>query len=164
MGYRLEITRGKKDKEERVEKASIEDLIGIAGEVSNQLDEILKEVTLRDEELIELEKVVSEKQAIIDGLVEDLNNQLEENHKQEEIIADRENNIRMQHKTITEKNAEILEHIKEIDELKNRVKRLESEAQERYKQNCQLKEELGKAKEENEKLQKKINDILGLLK
>lgn len=164
MGYRLEITRGKKEKEEKVERASVEDLIGIAGEVSNQLDEILKEVSMRDEELVELEKVIAEKQDVIDTLVEDLNNQIELTNKNEEIIADRENNIRMQHKTITEKNAEILEHIKEIDELKNRVKRLESEAQERYKQNCQLKEELGKAKEENEKLQKKINDILGLLK
>ena len=46
MGYRLEITRGKKDKEEKVEKASVEDLIGIVGEVSNQLDEVLKEVGL----------------------------------------------------------------------------------------------------------------------
>lgn len=164
MGYRLEITRGKKEKDEKVDKASVEDLIGIVGEVSNQLDEVLKEVSVRDEEIIKLEQVVVEKQNVIDSLVEDLNKQIEATNKVEELLVDRENNIRIQHKTISEKTAEILEHIKEIDELKNRIKRLESEAQERYKQNCQLKEELEKAKEENEKLQKKINDILGLLK
>ena len=108
--------------------------------------------------------MMCEKQNIIDSLVEDLNKQIEATNKVEGLLVDRENSIRIQHKTISEKTAEILEHIKEIDELKNRIKRLESEAQERYKQNCQLKEELEKAKEENEKLQKKINDILGLLK
>ena len=114
MGYRLEITRGKKDKEEKVDKASVEDLIGIVGEVSNQLDEVLKEVSVRDEEIIKLEQEVVEKQNVIDSLVEDLNKQIEVTKKTEELLADRENNIRIQHKTISEKTAEILEHVKEI--------------------------------------------------
>lgn len=164
MGYRLEITRNKKEKLEKVDIASIEDLMGIAHELVEQLNLIHQEVSTRDTEFDDLKKLTVEQASVIDDAINKNEKQEEKITKYEELVKYREHNIKMQQEVICEKNNEIQELNEEIARLKRIIDRLGDEAQEKYTQIRDLKDKLEEEKEKNEMMQKKLNDINKLLR
>ena len=125
MGYKLEITKSKKG-DERINNKTVEELIANVKVMSDQLELVLEEVKKRDELVLQLEKDKADLNNIIATLSEDMQSYVDD-------IAIREEQI-------NELNNVIKEQQERIDERDAKIYRLEAEAQERYEDNCKLKD------------------------
>lgn len=151
MGYRLEITntKGKKG-DDRINNLTVKELIAGVDVMSEQLNLILEEVKKRDDLVLELENDKLALNDIITKLTEDMQGYVNE-------LATKEENI-------NELNNVIKEQQNRIEERDNKIKRMESEAQERYEDNCKLKDKLIDVVNEKNDLLRKINSICGIIR
>jgi len=151
MGYRLEITNTKSKKDDdKINNLTVKELIAGVDVMSEQLNLILEEVKKRDNLVIELENDKLALNDIIAKLTEDMQGYINE-------LAVKEENI-------NELNNVIKEQQNRIEERDNKIKRLESEAQERYEDNCKLKDKLIDVVNEKNDLLRKINSICGIIR
>ena len=151
MGYRLEITNTKSKKgDEKINNLTVKELIAGVDVMSEQLNLILEEVKKRDDLVIELENDKLALNDIITKLTEDIQGYVNE-------LAVKEENI-------NELNNVIKEQQNIIEERDNKIKRMESEAQERYEDNCKLKDKLIDVVNEKNDLLRKINSICGIIR
>ena len=151
MGYRLEITNTKSKKgEDKINNLTVKELIAGVDVMSEQLNLILEEVKKRDELVLELENDKLALNDIIAKLTEDIQGYVNE-------LAVKEENI-------NELNNAIKEQQNRIEERDNKIKRMESEAQERYEDNCKLKDKLIDVVNEKNDLLRKINSICGIIR
>ena len=118
--------------------------------MSEQLNLILEEVEKRDDLVLELENDKLALNDIITKLTEDIQGYVNE-------LAVKEENI-------NELNNVIKEQQNRIEERDNKIKRMESEAQERYEDNCKLKDKLIDVVNEKNDLLRKINSICGIIR
>lgn len=153
MGYRLEITKNKKGNDnniERIDNLTVKELIAGVDVMSAQLELILEEVKKRDILVSELEDERNELNGIISKLTEEIQifvNTIEGKNSE---IEQLNNVIQDQHNIIEEKN--------------NKIKRMESEAQERYEDNCKLKDKIIDIVNEKNDLERKLEVIGNVLK
>jgi uncharacterized coiled-coil protein SlyX len=151
LGYRLEITNTKSKKgDDKINNLTVKELIAGVDVMSEQLNLILEEVKKRDELVIELENDKLTLNDIIAKLTEDMQGYIDE-------LAAKEENI-------NELNNVIKEQQNRIEERDNKIKRMESEAQERYEDNCKLKDKLIDIVNEKNELLRKINSICGIIR
>jgi len=151
MGYRLEITNTKSKKDDdKINNLTVKELIAGVDVMSEQLNLILEEVKKRDDLVLELENDKLTLNDIITKLTEDMQGYVNE-------LAVKEENI-------NELNNVIKEQQNRIEERDNKIKRLESEAQERYEDNCKLKDKLIDVVNEKNDLLRKINSICGIIR
>lgn len=151
MGYRLEITNTKSKKgDDKINNLTVKELIAGVDVMSEQLNLILEEVKKRDELVLELENDKLALNDIITKLTEDIQGYVNE-------LAVKEENI-------NELNNVIKEQQNRIEERDNKIKRMESEAQERYEDNCKLKDKLIDVVNEKNDLLRKINSICGIIR
>ena len=151
MGYRLEITNTKSKKgDEKINNLTVKELIAGVDVMSEQLNLILEEVKKRDDLVIELENDKLALNDIITKLTEDIQGYVNE------LVVKEEN--------INELNNVIKEQQNIIEERDNKIKRMESEAQERYEDNCKLKDKLIDVVNEKNDLLRKINSICGIIR
>ena len=151
MGYRLEITNTKSKKDDdKINNLTVKELIAGVDAMSEQLNLILEEVKKRDELVLELENDKLALNDIITKLTEDMQGYVNE-------LAAKEENI-------NELNNVIKEQKNRIEERDNKIKRMESEAQERYEDNCKLKDKLIDVVNEKNDLLRKINSICGIIR
>lgn len=151
MGYRLEITNTKSKKgDDKINNLTVKELIAGVDVMSEQLNLILEEVKKRDDLVLELENDKLALNDIITKLTEDMQGYVNE-------LAVKEENI-------NELNNVIKEQQNRIEERDNKIKRLESEAQERYEDNCKLKDKLIDVVNEKNELLRKINSICGIIR
>jgi uncharacterized coiled-coil protein SlyX len=151
LGYRLEITNTKSKKgDDKINNLTVKELIAGVDVMSEQLNLILEEVKKRDELVIELENDKLTLNDIIAKLTEDMQGYIDE-------LAAKEENI-------NELNNVIKEQQNRIEERDNKIKRMESEAQERYEDNCKLKDKLIDVVNEKNELLRKINSICGIIR
>lgn len=153
MGYRLEITKNKKGNDnniERIDNLTVKELIAGVDVMSAQLELILEEVKKRDMLVSELEDERNELNGIITKLTEEIQifvNTIEGKNSE---IEQLNNVIQDQHNIIEERN--------------NKIKRMESEAQERYEDNCKLKDKILDLVNEKNDLERKLEVIGNVLK
>lgn len=153
MGYRLEITKNKKGNDnniERIDNLTVKELIAGVDVMSAQLELILEEVKKRDIIVSELEDERNELNGIISKLTEEIQifvNTIEGKNSE---IEQLNNVIQDQHNIIEERN--------------NKIKRMESEAQERYEDNCKLKDKIIDIVNEKNDLERKLEVIGNVLK
>ena len=153
MGYRLEITKNKKGNDnsiERIDNLTVKELIAGVDVMSTQLELILEEVKKRDKLVSELEDEKNELNGIISKLTEEIQifvNTIEGKNSEIERLN---NVIQDQHNIIEERN--------------NKIKRMESEAQERYEDNCKLKDKIIDIVNEKNDLERKLEVISNVLK
>ena len=151
MGYRLEITNTKSKKDDdKINNLTVKELIAGVDVMSEQLNLILEEVKKRDDLVLELENDKLALNDIITKLTEDIQGYVNE-------LAVKEENI-------NELNNVIKEQQNRIEERDNKIKRMESEAQERYEDNCKLKDKLIDVVNEKNDLLRKINSICGIIR
>ena len=151
MGYRLEITNTKSKKgDDKINNLTVKELIASVDVMSEQLNLILEEVEKRDDLVLELENDKLALNDIITKLTEDIQGYVNE-------LAVKEENI-------NELNNVIKEQQNRIEERDNKIKRMESEAQERYEDNCKLKDKLIDVVNEKNDLLRKINSICGIIR
>lgn len=151
MGYRLEITNTKSKKgDDKINNLTVKELIAGVDVMSEQLNLILEEVKKRDDLVLELENDKLTLNDIIAKLTEDMQGYINE-------LAVKEENI-------NELNNVIKEQQNRIEERDNKIKRMESEAQERYEDNCKLKDKLIDVVNEKNELLRKINSICGIIR
>ena len=151
MGYRLEITNTKSKKgDDKINNLTVKELIAGVDVMSEQLNLILEEVKKRDDLVLELENDKLALNDIITKLTEDMQGYVNE-------LAVKEENI-------NELNNVIKEQQNRIEERDNKIKRMESEAQERYEDNCKLKDKLIDVVNEKNDLLRKINSICGIIR
>ena len=151
MGYRLEITNTKNKKgDDKINNLTVKELIAGVDVMSEQLNLILEEVKKRDDLVLELENDKLALNDIITKLTEDIQGYVNE-------LAVKEENI-------NELNNVIKEQQNRIEERDNKIKRMESEAQERYEDNCKLKDKLIDVVNEKNDLLRKINSICGIIR
>lgn len=151
MGYRLEITNTKSKKgDDKIDNLTVKELIAGVDVMSEQLNLILEEVKKRDDLVLELENDKLALNDIITKLTEDMQGYVNE-------LAVKEENI-------NELNNVIKEQQNRIEERDNKIKRMESEAQERYEDNCKLKDKLIDVVNEKNDLLRKINSICGIIR
>ena len=151
MGYRLEITNTKNKKgDDRINNLTVKELIASVDVMTEQLNLILEEVEKRDDLVLELENDKLALNDIITKLTEDMQGYINE-------LAVKEENI-------NELNNVIKEQQNRIEERDNKIKRMESEAQERYEDNCKLKDKLIDVVNEKNDLLRKINSICGIIR
>ena len=151
MGYKLEITNTKSKKgDDKINNSTVKELIAGVDVMSEQLNLILEEVKKRDDLVIELENDKLALNDIITKLTEDMQGYINE-------LAVKEENI-------NELNNVIKEQQNRIEERDNKIKRMESEAQERYEDNCKLKDKLIDVVNEKNDLLRKINSICGIIR
>lgn len=151
MGYRLEITNTKNKKgDDKINNLTVKELIAGVDVMSEQLNLILEEVKKRDDLVLELENDKLDLNDIITKLTEDMQGYINE-------LAVKEENI-------NELNNVIKEQQNRIEERDNKIKRMESEAQERYEDNCKLKDKLIDVVNEKNDLLRKINSICGIIR
>lgn len=151
MGYRLEITNTKNKKgDDKINNLTVKELIAGVDVMSEQLNLILEEVKKRDDLVLELENDKLDLNDIITKLTEDMQGYINE-------LAVKEENI-------NELNNVIKEQQNRIEERENKIKRMESEAQERYEDNCKLKDKLIDVVNEKNDLLRKINSICGIIR
>lgn len=149
MGYRLEITKSKKG-DEKIDNLTVKELIAGVDVMSEQLNLILEEVKKRDELVVELENDKAALNDIIAKLTEEMQNYIDGIAKMEEHV--------------NALNDVIKEQQDRIEERDNKIKRLESEAQERYEDNCKLKDKLIDVVNEKNDLLRKLNSIVGIIR
>lgn len=169
MPLSIKITNTKNKKEEeildenevkelpRIERKSVEELVDTVQIVSCQLETLLDEVMKRDKIVEDLEEYSNEQAMIIDSLTKDIekfNNVIE--NKNEEI-----ENLNCQ---INDYQNIIQNYENTIKKLDSTVKRLETEAQSRYEDLCEVKDNLQNTLNEKEELKKKLEVITGILK
>lgn len=169
MPLSIKITNTKNKKEEenldgtevdefpRIERKSVDELIDTVQTVSGQLELLLDEVMKRDKIVEDLEEYTNEQAMIIDSLTKDIenfNNVIE--NKNEEI-----ENLNCQ---INDCQNIIQNYESTIKKLDSTVKRLETEAQSRYEDLCEVKDNLQNTLNEKEELKKKLEVITGILK
>ena len=151
MGYRLEITNTKSKKgDDKINNLTVKELIASVDVMSEQLNLILEEVKKRDDLVLELENDKLALNDIIAKLTEDMQGYINE-------LAVKEENI-------NELNNIIKEQQNRIEERDNKIKRMESEAQERYEDNCKLKDKIIDVVNEKNDLLRKINSICGIIR
>ena len=151
MGYRLEITNTKNKKgDDRINNLTVKELIASVDVMTEQLNLILEEVEKRDDLVLELENDKLTLNDIIAKLTEDMQGYIDELAVKEENINEMTNVIKEQQNKIEERD--------------NKIKRLESEAQERYEDNCKLKDKLIDVVNEKNDLLRKINSICGIIR
>lgn len=149
MGYRLEITKSKKG-DEKIDNLTVKELIAGVDVMSEQLNLILEEVKKRDDLVIELENEKNDLYNTIASLTKEMQEYINENANKGETINRLNEYINKQEEIIKENN--------------NKIKRLESEAQERYEDNCKLKDRLIDVVNEKNELLRKINSICGIIR
>lgn len=149
MGYRLEITKSKKG-DEKIDNLTVKELIAGVDVMSEQLNLILEEVKKRDDLVIELENEKNDLYNTIASLTKEMQEYINENANKGETINRLNEYINKQEEIIKENN--------------NKIKRLESEAQERYEDNCKLKDKLIDVVNEKNELLRKINSICGIIR
>ena len=151
MGYRLEITNTKSKKgDDKINNLTVKELIAGVDVMSEQLNLILEEVKKRDDLVLELENDKLALNDIITKLTEDMQGYV--------------NELAVKEEKINELNNVIKEQQNRIEERDNKIKRLESEAQERYEDNCKLKDKLIDVVNEKNDLLRKINSICGIIR
>ena len=151
MGYRLEITNTKSKKgDDKINNLTVKELIAGVDVMSEQLNLILEEVKKRDDLVLELENDKLALNDIITKLTEDMQGYINELAVKEENINEMTNVIKEQQNKIEERD--------------NKIKRMESEAQERYEDNCKLKDKLIDVVNEKNDLLRKINSICGIIR
>ena len=149
MGYRLEITKSKKG-DEKIDNLTVKELIAGVDVMSEQLNLILEEVKKRDDLVLELENDKAELNDIIAKLTEEMQDYI--------------NNIASMEEHINALNNVIKDQQVRIEERDNKIKRMESEAQERYEDNCKLKDRLIDVVNEKNDLLRKVNSIVGIIR
>ena len=149
MGYRLEITKSKKG-DEKIDDLTVKELIAGVDVMSEQLNLILEEVKKRDDLVLELENDKAELNDIIAKLTEEMQDYI--------------NNIASMEEHINALNNVIKDQQVRIEERDNKIKRMESEAQERYEDNCKLKDRLIDVVNEKNDLLRKVNSIVGIIR
>lgn len=149
MGYRLEITKSKKG-DEKIDNLTVKELIAGVDVMSEQLNLILEEVKKRDDLVIELENEKNDLYNTIDSLTKEMQEYINEIANKGETINKLNEYINKQEEIIKENN--------------NKIKRLESEAQERYEDNCKLKDRLVDVVNEKNDLLRKVNSIVGIIR
>lgn len=149
MGYRLEITKSKKG-DEKIDNLTVKELIAGVDVMSEQLNLILEEVKKRDDLVIELENEKNDLYNTIDSLTKEMQEYINEIANKGETINKLNEYINKQEEVIKENN--------------NKIKRLESEAQERYEDNCKLKDRLVDVVNEKNDLLRKVNSIVGIIR
>lgn len=149
MGYRLEITKSKKG-DEKIDNLTVKELIAGVDVMSEQLNLILEEVKKRDDLVIELENEKNDLYNTIASLTKEMQEYINENANKGETINRLNEYINKQEEIIKENN--------------NKIKRLESEAQERYEDNCKLKDRLIDVVNEKNELLRKVNSIVGIIR
>jgi chromosome segregation ATPase len=147
MGYRLEISKSKKDG--RIDKQTVEEMITKTQELTEQAMLVLEEVKKRDSIIEELELTV-----------EDQNKQIEE---RDDKIKEQESELEDRRICIEGLSRTIEEQQERIEQRDSKIKRLEAEAQERYDDICQLKDKLVDILNEKSELERKINAIIGVI-
>lgn len=130
---------------DRIERQGVEELIESVQSMSKQLEIILEEVNKRDEKVEELEAQLEDQFLIIERLTADIELGVMLNNEKEKIIEDLKVDIMKQQERVERRNA--------------KIKRLEEENQERFDNNCKLKEELNGLRQINEELEKKLAGI-----
>lgn len=130
---------------DRIERQGVEELIESVQSVSKQLEIILEEVNKRDEKVEELEAQLEDQFLIIERLTADIELGVMLNNEKEKMIEDLKVDIMKQQERIERRNA--------------KIKRLEEENQERFDNNCKLKEEVNGLRQINEELEKKLAGI-----
>ena len=149
MGYRLEITKSKKN-DGRIDIETVEALIASVNVISEQLSLVKAEVEKRDDLVIALEEDKVELNKIIANLSDELQGYINNLAKKEEDIEQLKSVVKEQQERIEERNS--------------KIKRLEEEAQERYEDNCKLKDRLVDLLNERNDLERKLNIISGVFK
>ena len=149
LGYRLEITKSKKG-DEKIDYLTVKELIAGVDVMSEQLNLILEEVKKRDDLVIELENEKNDLYNTIASLTKEMQEYINENANKGETINRLNEYINKQEEIIKENN--------------NKIKRLESEAQERYEDNCKLKDRLIDVVNEKNELLRKVNSIVGIIR
>jgi uncharacterized coiled-coil protein SlyX len=151
LGYRLEITNTKSKKgDDKINNLTVKELIAGVDVMSEQLNLILEEVKKRDDLVLELENDKLALNDIITKLTEDMQGYV--------------NELAVKEETINELNNVIKEQQNKIEERDNKIKRMESEAQERYEDNCKLKDRLIDVVNEKNDLLRKVNSIVGIIR
>lgn len=151
MGYRLEITNTKSKKgDDKIDNLTVKELIAGVDVMSEQLNLILEEVKKRDDLVIELENEKNDLYNTIASLTKEMQEYINENANKGETINRLNEYINKQEEIIKENN--------------NKIKRLESEAQERYEDNCKLKDRLIDVVNEKNELLRKVNSIVGIIR
>lgn len=149
MGYRLEITKSKKG-DEKIDNLTVKELIAGVDVMSEQLNLILEEVKKRDDLVLELENDKADLNNIIAKLTEEMQSYIDG-------IASMEERVNALNNVVKEQQIR-------IEERENKIKRLESEAQERYEDNCKLKDKLIDVVNEKNDLLRKVNSIVGIIR
>jgi chromosome segregation ATPase len=151
LGYRLEITNTKSKKgDDKINNLTVKELIAGVDVMSEQLNLILEEVKKRDDLVIELENEKNDLYNTIASLTKEMQEYINENANKGETINRLNEYINKQEEIIKENN--------------NKIKRLESEAQERYEDSCKLKDKLIEVVNEKNELLRKINSICGIIR
>lgn len=130
---------------DRIERQGVEELIESVQLMSKQLEMILEEVNKRDMKVEELEAQLEDQFLIIERLTADIELGVMLNNEKEKIIEDLKVDIMKQQERVERRNA--------------KIKRLEEENQERFDNNCKLKEEVNGLRQINEELEKKLAGI-----
>ena len=130
---------------DRIERQGVEELIESVQSMSKQLELILEEVNKRDMKVEELESQLEEQILIIEKLATDIELGIIANNEKDKMIESLKEDINKQQGKIDKRNA--------------KIKRLEEENQERFDNNCKLKEEVNGLRQINEELEKKLAGI-----
>ena len=150
MGYKLEITRNKKGN--RIDKESVEELIKNVQVLSEHANSILDEVQGRDDVIENLEGEIEHHIKTISDRDQTIQDQQIEIQNYKECVDDLSRVIEDQQSKLDK-----------LDDKNNKIERLESDVQHRYDEVCKLKEELENVIKEKNKLEKKINIIIGAI-
>lgn len=140
MGYRLEITKGK-NKGEKISKEQIELILETTKTLVEQVTQLLDDVNAMEE----LENTVKEQAMIIESLTND--------------IEKYNNEIKQKNNKIDELKMSIDGYKIEVNRQNNKIERIENEAQERYDDNCKLKDKIIDLVNEKNALEKKLAKI-----
>ena len=169
MPLSIKITNTKNKKEEenldgsevdefpRIERKSVDELIDTVQTVSGQLELLLDEVMKRDKIVEDLEEYTNEQAMIIDSLTKDIENF-------NSVIENKNEEIENLNCQINDCQNIIQNYESTIKKLDSTVKRLETEAQSRYEDLCEVKDNLQNTLNEKEELKKKLEVITGILK
>ena len=167
LSIKISNTKNKKEEEildenevkelPRIERKSVDELIDTVQTVSGQLELLLDEVMKRDKIVEDLEEYTNEQAMIIDSLTKDIENY-------ESIIKHKDEEIENLNCKINDCQNIIKNYETTIKKLDSTVKRLETEAQSRYEDLCEVRDNLQNALNEKEEMKKKLEVITGILK
>ena len=167
LSIKISNTKNKKEEEildenevkelPRIERKSVDELIDTVQTVSGQLELLLDEVMKRDKIVEDLEEYTNEQAMIIDSLTKDIENY-------EGIIKHKDEEIENLNCQINDCQNIIQNYENTIKKLDSTVKRLETEAQSRYEDLCEVRDNLQNALNEKEEMKKKLEVITGILK